>query len=117
MTTPGVFAPYDITSLPAPVTVTNQGLQGSAVQPVTGIGLLIGVVAMNRNATTPAVYTLYDGLGGTGQQLMFLSIPAADTFGFAPCPPGILFRNGLWLVNTSGAAFFTFTYIPLLLQP
>ena len=115
MTSPAQdFAQPGVLELP-PVTVTNYGLSGAGVQMMTGIGLLTSIIGMNRSTTTPALYTLYDGSSNGSPMLAPMSIPAGGSFAHAPCRPGIYFGTGLYLFNTSGSAFFTFTYIPLLL--
>ena len=110
------FTPYDISALPPPRTV-HYPTSGSNLLLLQGAGLIIAVVMANVSPTTPAVFFLQDGTDTSGFILMPLACPVSNTISPNIAPPGILFRNGLFLQANTGAANVSVHYVPLLSQP
>jgi hypothetical protein len=102
----------DLTVAPAPVTVPASNSHAGKI--LAGCGLIIAITWIEDSGTNPCFNKLYDGQDATGPIIAYFGGPAASSGHIGPGVPGIYFRNGLFLVQSTGATDLTITYLPLL---
>jgi hypothetical protein len=107
-----VLAPFDTASLPFPRVVSVKATAASQ-QLLTGTGLIISLDANETTGGAAFGIYLHDGTDTTGQIIAALAAPASSGENVSPAPPGIPFKDGIYIERVAGTFTLVVVYLPI----